>query len=81
MHYRKILIMVAALAMLCGTSLAVAQDSENNDGLARVALITAKDGQNRALEEGIVKYHHWISDKKGAWRYQWYSIETWLIGR
>ena len=76
MHYRKILIMVAALAMLCGTSLAVAQDSENNDGLARVALITAKDGQNKALEEAIIKYHHFMGNKKGAFRYQWYSIET-----
>ena len=49
---------------------------EKNDGLARVALITAKDGQGKALEEAIVKYHHFMGSKEGALRYQWYSIET-----
>jgi hypothetical protein len=76
MHFKKILIVVAALAMLCGMSLAVAQDDEKNDGLAHVVLITAKDGHNKALEEAIIKYHHFMGNKKGAWRYQWYSIET-----
>ena len=76
MHFKKILIMVVALALVCVMSPVVAQDKEKNDGLARVVLITAKDGQNKALEEAIVKYHHYMGDKKGAWRYQWYSIET-----
>ncbi len=76
MHFKKILIMVTALAMLCGMSLAVAQDDEKNDGLAQVALITAKDGHNKALEDAIIKYHHFMGSKKGAMRYQWYSIET-----
>ena len=68
--------MVAALALLSFMSLAVAQDKEKNDGLAQVVLITAKDGQNKALEEAITKYHHYMAGKKGAWRYRWYSIET-----
>jgi hypothetical protein len=68
--------MVAALAMLCSMSIAVAQDDEKNDGLARVALITAKEGHNKALEEAIVKYHHFMGTKKGAMRYQWWSIVT-----
>lgn len=76
MHYKKILMLVAVLAMLGSMSVAVAQDAEKNDGIARVALITAKDGQNKALEEAIVKYHHFMGTKKGAPRYQWYSIET-----
>jgi len=44
--------------------------------LARVVLITPKDGQAKALEEAITKYHHYMADKKGAWRYNWYSIVT-----
>jgi len=76
MHFKKILIMVTTLAMLASMSIAVAQDEEKNDGLARVALITAKDGQGKALEEAIVKYHHLMGKKEGAFRYQWYSIET-----
>jgi hypothetical protein len=76
MHFKKILIMVMALALVCVMSPVVAQDKEENDGLARVVLITAKEGQNKALEEAIAKYHHFMGNKKGAWRYQWYSIET-----
>jgi hypothetical protein len=76
MHFKKILIMIVALAMLSSMSIAIAQDEEKNDGLARVALITAKEGQNKALEEAIVKYHHFMGKKKGAFRYQWYSILT-----
>jgi len=76
MHFKKTLILVAVLAMLGGMSIAVAQDAEENDGLARVALITAKDGQAKALEEAIVKYHHFMGTKEGAMRYNWYSIVT-----
>jgi len=68
--------MAAALAMLGSMSIALAQDEEKNDGLARVVLITAKDGQDKALEEAMVKYHHFMGNKKGAFRYNWYSIET-----
>jgi len=76
MHFKKILIMAAALAMLASMSIAFAQDEEKNDGLARVALITAKDGHNKALEEAIVKYHHFMGSKEGAMRYDWFAIET-----
>ena len=76
MYFKKIFIMVTALAMLASMSFAVAQDGEKNDGLARVAVITAKDGQGKALEEAIVKYHHFMGKKKGAMRYQWYAIRT-----
>lgn len=76
MHFKRILIMVTALAMLVSMSIAVAQDEEKNDGLARVALITAKDGHSKALEEAIVKYHHYMGTKEGAMRYHWYSIRT-----
>ena len=76
MHFKKILIMIVSLGLLTGMSLAVAEDEEKNDRLARVALITAKDGQQKALEEAITAYHKYMSDKEGAWRYQWFSIVT-----
>jgi hypothetical protein len=70
------LIAVVSLALISCMSYAVAQDEEENDRLARVVLITAKDGHEKALEEAITKYHHYMADKKGAWRYNWYSIMT-----
>ena len=76
MHFKKILIMITALAMISFMSVAIAEDEEKNDGLARVVLITAKDGQNKALEEAITKYHHYMAGHEGSWRYQWFSIET-----
>jgi len=74
MHFKKILTMVVALALLFGMSIAVAQDAEKNDGIARVAFITAKDGQAKALEEAIVKYHHFMGTKEGSMRWQWYAV-------
>jgi len=76
MHFKKALTMLVFLALITGMSFAVAQDKEKNDGLARVVLITPKDGQAKALGEAITKYHHYMADKKGSWRYQWYSIVT-----
>ncbi len=74
MQFKKVLILVASLTLMNFMSPAVAQDEEENDGLAQVALITARDGHNKALEEAITAYHHYMADKEGAWRYQWYSI-------
>lgn len=76
MYLKNILIMFVALTLLVVMSPVVADHHEENDGLARVVMITPKDGHNKALEEAIVEYHHYMADKKGSWRYQWYSIET-----
>jgi len=76
MQFKKILIMVASLTLINCMSHAVAQDEEKNDGLARVVFITAEAGHEKALEEAITSYHHYMADKKGAWRYQWFSIVT-----
>ena len=76
MHFKKVLIMVTALAMLGSMSVAFAQDEEKNDDLARVAIITAKDGHGKALEEAIVEYHHFMGSKEGAMRYHWFSYVT-----
>ena len=76
MQFKRTLIGLASIALIACTAQAVAQDEEETDGLANVVHITAKDGHNKALEEGITAYHHYMGDKKGAWRYQWYSIVT-----
>ena len=76
MQIKKALMLIASLALVAYTSTALAQDHEENDGLAQVVLITAKDGQAKALEKAITAYHHYMADKEGAFRYQWYSITT-----
>lgn len=76
MQFKKILIMVASLALMIVMSPVAAQDDEENDGLAQVVLITARDGHEKALEKAITAYHHYMADKEGAWRWQWYSIIT-----
>ncbi len=76
MQFKKTLIVLASLALISPMSQAVAQDDEKTDGLANVVLITAKDGQAKALEDAITAYHHYMADKPGAWRWQWYSITT-----
>lgn len=76
MQIKKILIVLASLALISPVSQAVAQDDEKTDGLANVVLITAKDGHAKALEDAITAYHHYMADKPGAWRWQWYSITT-----
>jgi hypothetical protein len=76
MLIRKAIILITSLTLLAFTSFAVAQDEEENDGLAQVVRISAKDGQDQDLEKAITEYHHYMGDKEGAWHYQWYSIMT-----
>ena len=78
MHFKNKLIVMVVLGLMAGlsTSVAVAQEEEQNEGIARVVLITPKDGHEEALEEAITDYHHYMGGKEGAMRYQWYSIET-----
>ncbi len=76
MQLKKILMVAVSLALMIVMSPAVAQDDEKNNVLAQVVLITARDGHEKALEEAITAYHHYMADKEGAWRWQWYSIIT-----
>jgi len=76
MQIKKILTMLVSLALISGMTQAVAQDEEKTDGLAQVIYITAEDGHEKALEDAITAYHHYMADKDGAWRYQWFSIIT-----
>ena len=64
---------LALFGLTIGLS-AIAQDQPDNDGVARVVFITPKDGQGPALEKAFTDYHHWMGDKEGALRYQWYEI-------
>ena len=76
MQFKKTLIVLALLVFIGSMPYALAQDEEKSDRLAQVVLITPKDGQAKALEDAITKYHHFMADKEGAWRYNWYSIVT-----
>lgn len=76
MQIKKILTMLVSLALISGMTQVVAQDEEKTDGLAQLVLITAKDGHEKALEDAITAYHHYMADKDGAWRYQWFSVVT-----
>lgn len=75
MQLKKMLLSLVAMALILGAPQILAEE-EKSDNLARVVVITAKDGHKQALEEAITKYHHYMGDKEGAWRYQWYSIIT-----
>lgn len=74
MHLKKLLLLLVVTMLMAGMSPAMAE--EENDGLARVILITAKEGHRQELEDAITKYHHYMADKQGAWRYSWFSIIT-----
>jgi len=76
MLFKILRLFFVSLTFLAVMSPSFAEEVEKNDQLARVVLITAKDGQDKALEDAIVKYHKFMSKKKGSWRYEWYSIET-----
>ena len=76
MQFNKSLITLFFLALLFSLPQAFAQDEAENDDIAQVVTITAKDGHQKALEDAITAYHHAMADKEGAWRYQWFSVIT-----
>jgi len=76
MFFKTLRLFIISLTFIAVMSPTYAKQAEKNDGLARVALITAKNGHEQDLENAIVKYHKYVANKKGSWRYQWFSIET-----
>jgi len=52
-----------------------AQEQEGNN-VARMAVITAKDGHDEALIKAITDYHHWVANFEGHHEYTWYQILT-----
>ena len=55
---------------LCWLLPAQAQD-QDNEGIARVALITPKEGHDDVLIKAITDYHHWIANFEGHHVYSW----------
>jgi hypothetical protein len=76
MQLKKPMLVLFAMALMFVMPHAIADSHEKNDRLAQVYLITAKEGHSKDLEEAITKYHHYMADKEGAWRYSWFSIMT-----
>ncbi len=76
MQINKALIAILAIAIYMVALPVTAQDKQEDDGIAQVAHITARDGQAKALEEAITDYHHYMGDKKGAWHWNWYEVMT-----
>jgi len=72
----KVLMLITSLMLAMFMSTTGVQAQQEDVGLAQVVLITARDGQSKALEKAITGYHHYMADKKGAMRYQWFSITT-----
>jgi hypothetical protein len=69
------LIICCLLAGLCWLAPVQAQDADN-EGIARVVLITPKEGHEQVLVKAITDYHHWIANFDGHHEYQWYEIVT-----
>jgi hypothetical protein len=77
MKFKKQFILFTTLVMMAIiTPLTLAEEEAKTDGLAHAILITAKDGHGQALEDAMAKYHSYVADKKGSWRYTWYQIIT-----
>ena len=70
--FRTALILLLALGLFAP---AHAQDSEN-ESVARMVMITPKDGHEKALIKAITDYHHWIANFDGHMEYNWYSVLT-----
>ncbi len=75
MNRRIYLILLSALIGLVWLMPVQAQDEES-EGIARVVMITAKDGHDEALIKAITDYHHWVADFEGHHEYTWYQILT-----
>lgn len=75
MQLKKLFLPLLAMALVLGAAPVLAEE-EKSDNLARVVMITPKAGHEEALEESITKYHHYMGNKEGAWRYNWYSVVT-----
>jgi hypothetical protein len=47
-----------------------------DENIARLAVITPKEGHEETLIQAITEYHHWVANFEGHHRYQWYSVES-----
>lgn len=71
------LLLALITTLLCFAWLIPAQaDEHENDGVARMVKIVAKDGHDEALLTAIEDYHKWIANFEGHMRYYWYEVLT-----
>ena len=71
-------LLIAAIAsLLCLAFLATAQaDEHENDGVAMIGTIVAKDGHEEALLKAIEDYHKWVANFEGHMKFNWYEVLT-----
>lgn len=74
MKYKSKLVLLGFLVSLFW--LMPAQAQEENEGITRAAVITAKDGHDDALIKAITDYHHWVANFEGHQKYNWYKVLT-----
>ena len=72
---KKLNVFVIAV-FLCLFFMVPAQAAEENDGVAMVAFITAKEGHEKNLLEAIEDYHKWVAQFDGHKQFDWYEILT-----
>jgi hypothetical protein len=69
------LIILGMLLSLVWLAPVHAQD-QADEGVARTAMITPKDGHEETLLKAITDYHKWVAQFDGHHRYNWYAIRT-----
>lgn len=63
------------LSAMCWMATAQAQEAQS-EGIARLAMITPKEGHDESLIKAITDYHKWVANFEGHHRYQWYEVLT-----
>jgi len=64
----------ATFALLLGLCWLLPAQAADSEGIARVALITPKEGHSDALVKAITDYHKWMANFEGHMEYQWFAI-------
>jgi hypothetical protein len=75
---KKYYLLIAPVLLLCALWLTPLQadDPEEKENIAIMAVITAKDGHDDALIKAITDYHKWVAKFEGSMRFHWWHILT-----
>ena len=65
-----------AAACLCLAWFNPAVAEEKSEGVGVLIKITAKDGHDKALIQGITDYHKWVANFDGHMRFNWWKAVT-----
>ena len=71
-----ITLVLASLIAGLGWLLPAQAQEGASESIARMVLITPRDGHDETLIKAITDYHHWIANFEGHHRYQWYEVLT-----